>query len=377
MRFVVLLLFSFATHGDDTVWRAKMQNVSVALGAVVPYLYPNPEKDVKNLTEKLRVLFEASQRLDLNRDHIIKTGDSDPGLAFVFRSFQDDVARAYFSARDGYTQYAQYVIGNTAAYCVACHTRAPTNEQFPVLKSFDESLKSAPWITQIQFQSAARQFDEVYARVIERLQSSKGQPASTLDLERAARLALSISIRVKEDPKAALKLAKAVQNSKHANYPMKHSAIEWEKEVRSWMKEKRRDLFSAPQMLDEGRRLVAKAEDSKTHGPDEVNYLRATQVLHRLLRTFPESPEVPESLYLIGQAYMPLQELGLWNLQEKYFEACIYRAPHTELAERCYKRFERSVVFGYSGSSGVHIPGDVSQQLHHLKAQAERVKELL
>jgi hypothetical protein len=84
---------------------------------------------------------------------------------------------------------------------------------------------------------------------------------------------------------------------------------------------------------------------------------------------------MPEALYLIGESYSPLQELGLWNLQEQYFQACIFEAPHSNLAEKCYERFEESVTVGYSGSSGTHIPTAIKRQLNQLKIKAQKTKE--
>jgi hypothetical protein len=123
--------------------------------------------------------------------------------------------------------------------------------------------------------------------------------------------------------------------------------------------------------------LIAKAKKSPSQGHDEVYYLRATSILHEFLRKYPESREMPEALYLIGESYTPLQELGLWNLQEKYFQACIKEAPHTELAEKCYKRFEESVIFGFTGSSGTHLPPGLKRQLKLLKSTAQKQEENL
>lgn len=381
MNFKIFIFLGFCliaqAQAEETRWQEKMRAVSNALAKVVPYLYPSADKDVKGLTESVEVLYMASSQLDVKKDHMIKTGDFDPGLLFLSNSFQEDITRAYMSLKDGYTDYARYVLKGSTNYCIACHTRSSNGVQFPLLKAFEEPLKSAPWITRIEFQAASRQFDTVYDEVIAQLKKPKGQALSIFDLERGVRLALSIAIRVKQSPPKALELAQAVSKSKNVNFPMKQAAKDWIRDITAWKKEGKKEFSSAFDMIEEARRLIKRAERSPSQGHDEVNYLRALAVLHDLLRKFPQSQEMPEALYLIGESYRPLQELGLWNLQEKYFQACVLQVPHTELAEKCYKRFEESIVFGFSGSSGTHIPPEMQKQLQFLKNKSQKTKETL
>ena len=62
------------------------------------------------------------------------------------------------------------------------------------------------------------------------------------------------------------------------------------------------------------------------------------------------------------------------QLSNLYFESCVRSSPHSELAEKCYQRFEQNVYFGYTGSSGTHLPEKVKDQLLALWAQAIRMK---
>lgn len=375
-KFLMVLSLCLSANADDLKWKTKMREVSGALSEVIPYLYPNEKGDVKGLTEKVQQLYEVSQKLDV-KDHMVKTGDYDPGLLYLTDAFKEDIGRAYQSLKDGYVDYAKYTLKNSTSYCIACHTRTSSGAQFPLIKAFAEPLKSAPWVSQLEFEAASRQFDSVYTQVMDELQRKECRSLSSLDLERGVRLALSIAVRVKQSPEKTLELAKAIQKSKCTTLPMKEAAKDWEQATRAWKKEKPPQLNTVEAALAEGRRLVKKADTLPSRGNDEVYYLRATAVLHELLRKFPNTRKMPEALFLIGVSYSPLQELGLWNLQENYFQACILEAPHTDIAEKCYSRFEQSVVLGFSGSSGTHIPPQMQRQLQQLKKKAEKSKETL
>jgi hypothetical protein len=96
--------------------------------------------------------------------------------------------------------------------------------------------------------------------------------------------------------------------------------------------------------------------------------------MHELMSRFPESPFLAEGLFLIGMSYDVLQDLGLWSLHQMYYQACIEKQPHSKLARRCYERYKDSIVFGYSGSSGIHIPPAVQLDLSRLENLANLMK---
>jgi hypothetical protein len=369
---ILVLLTGAVTHAEQKSWRGKMRDVSNALSEVVPYLYPTSDKDPKALMDKVTKLHDATEKLDVKKDHIIKNGDFDPALIYFADSFKDDIDRAYLSLKKGYSDYARYTLINSTAYCIGCHTRTSSGTQFPLVQAFATSLKNAPWIARMEFLAATRQFDAAYDEIIKELGKPAGQSLNSLDLERGAKLGLSIAIRVKQDPNQALKLTEALKNSQNISPFTRETANNWQRDIQAWKEEKPKKYSSSLEMVKDAKKLIAKAQDSNGHG--EVSFLRASALLHNLLKSYPRSREQSEAFYLLGLSYTRLQDLGLWNLQEMYFRACILEAPHSEMAEKCYQEFKESIIVGYSGSSGIHVPPDVQSQLQHLKKMAERSK---
>ena len=220
----------------------------------------------------------------------------------------------------------------------------------------------------MEFLTATRQFDAAYEEVLKELKRTAPLPLGALDLERGAKLGLSIAVRVKQDTGQALKLSEALKNSKNVSPFMKEAAENWQRDIHAWKNEKAKKYSSPAETISDAKKLIAKGE---------VSFLRASALLHNLLKSIPNAPEKAEAFYLLGLSYTRLQELALWNLQEMYFRACIIEMPHSGIAEKCYAKFKESVILGFSGSSGVHIPDDVQVQLQRLKKKAEKAKEML
>lgn len=358
----------------SNAWQEKMSELSGALAAAIPYLYSSPDQDPKGLTEKVKAIYDITRKLDDGLNHSIQTPDSDPALPYIAGLLRQDIERAYQGLNDGHAEYAKSAVRNSVAYCIACHTRTKGGVEFPLLKAFTEPLKRASWIERLEFMAASRQFDAVMEEVKKQLNKPTEPPINHLDLERASRVALSIAVRVKNDPKQAESLATTVRSSKASSFAMKEAAKVWLEDIRLWRKDAKKKYASDNEMMTAAKALIhhAQAPGTGVGGHSDVDYLRASVLMHDLIRKYPSSSLLPEALYLIGLSYDSLRELGLWSLHEMYFLACIDKAPHSEIAEKCYKNYETSVKLGYSGSSGVHVPSSVKKHLDSIKRKSQR-----
>jgi mono/diheme cytochrome c family protein len=373
LRLLLLSGFVFGARAEDKTWQAKMNELSIVIGETIPLLYPDPNKDVSALKEKINKIYVISSGLDVMSDHMLKSKDYDPALPYLASMFKEDIERAKLSMEDGHVDYAKSVIRASTAYCIACHTRTKGGAEFPLISAYNQPLKSASWITKIEFLTASRQFDAVLTQVMGTLEDPGKLGISALDLERASRLALAIAVRVKKDPVKAKLLAAAVIKSPTASFSLKEGAKTWARDITDWQKEKPKKYASDADLLKAGKELVDQALNSPDPmgGHDEVRYLRASMLMHELLKQYPESKLKGEAMFLIGMSYNAIQDLGVWSLHDKYFRACIDEQPHSKLAERCYKQYEQSTVLGYSGSSGIHVPRQVQRHLEKLKQKAK------
>lgn len=373
MILLALMMTVFSARAEaPQAWRSKMGELAKALGETIPYLYPSPEQDGKVLTEKVKRVYDITKTLDGKLNHA-QLPDSDPALPYIAGLLKDDIERAYQSLKDGHSEYAKGVVRSSVAYCIACHTRTKGGAEFPLLTAFNEPLKRGSWIERIEMQAATRQFEPAMTEVMSQLQKPALSGINSLDLERAARIALSIAVRAKQDPERAQTLAQAVLKSPSATAAMKESAAVWAKDIAAWKLEKDKKYGTDALALEAARKLVqaGQSDDLPVGVHAEVKYLRASVLMHDLLKKPLSDEQSAEALYIIGLSYDALRELGLWSLHEMYFLTCVKKAPHTVQAERCYARYDESVTMGYTGSSGVHVPKAVKDHLNKVKQLAQ------
>lgn len=351
-----------SVYGGEA-WRDTMKQIAKTLGEAVPYLFTSPVSDQKKLAEKVHKLTEITKKIDLKEIHSVKFPDDDPALPYIAQMFRSDLVRAESALEAGHVTYAQGVLKSSMNYCLACHTRHEAGTQFPLLDAFKEPLKKASWIERIEIEAATRQYDPVMASVMAQLKEPIAPDMSSLDLERGARIALSILVRIKKDPVRAQLLARAMHDSSKSTVSMKEAATQWQKDIREWQKDQDKKAGG----LNEAKRLIGAGRDANA----EVRNLRATVVLHDFIQTKPDEKDTAEALFLLGRSYRNLGEIGLWNIHELYFAACIDKLPHSKQAESCFRDYEESVVLGYSGSSGVHLPKAVRDQISDMRAKAK------
>ena len=64
--------------------------------------------------------------------------------------------------------------------------------------------------------------------------------------------------------------------------------------------------------------------------------------------------------------------INLWTLHEAYYEACIKTAPRTQLAKKCYLRYEAVVITEYLASPyNGQVPVHIRHHLDNLRKIAE------
>src|SRR6185437_5128722 len=102
----------------------------------------------------------------------------------------------------------------------------------------------------------------------------------------------------------------------------------------------------------------------------DILYLRFSLAAHELLTRFPNGKHTGDALLLAGTAYELLDDWLISPLPGLYFEACVRKMPHSEIAHQCYVRLEEGIYFGYTGSAGTDVPEDVRKTLRELRRLA-------
>lgn len=356
--------------GASAGWSQKMRALESTLNRLLIDISSDERfNDKKN--------FKAIQK-DANQfaalAHSIKSKsdgspDKDLSLQLIGSDFASEASYAARSLAAGHRAYARVILSSMTSYCIACHTRSGSGPQFTDVK-LDPRLESLTPVAKGNYFIATRNFDRAFAEFDKVASDPEKARSDSFEYERALRAGLSVAIRVKRDPDLALKLVENVFKNLKAPYFLREQAGDWKKSLIEWKAEKPFVSSDPAKLFEEANRLVGKARSIQKFPADrsaDMVYLRASAVVHDLLGLTPKGEMAAKALYLAGLSYDVLIDYGVKDFSEFYYRSCIRTSAHTEFARACYRRYEESVYFGYTGSGGTFIPSDVRARLNELE----------
>lgn len=362
---------------DPKTFNGSMQDLQETLTNLLPlavdpkqYNAPENKKEIQSGVKKLLALSK-------NVRHSQEVALKDPSVVFISNAFTEDLERIDESLAAGKREYARYGLVHLTSYCIECHTRTSTGPSFrsPAL---EQTVKKLEPLERGEFLMATRQFDAALQEFSDYIDAKLAQKGDFADLDKAVRYSLAATVKYMKDPKKSLAIVEKIRKSKNAPYYLKQNARGWELAIREWMKEPKPKDFSPESVLKRARQWITRGQQLHVGMVDrggDIYFLRALSDLHLLLVSQKNKQQLGEALYLTGLGYEATRDLGIWNLHENYYETCVRRVPHTEWAKKCFKRFQESVYFGYTGSAGTQVPLDVVRKLESLKSLAFRPGE--
>ncbi len=352
----------------------QMQELKKTLIEVLPLVVDsaqfNQEKNQQIIQDKVHKMRELSKSVK----HIAVKDQKDPSVDFISQAFTEDLTRVEDSLSLGKKEFARYNMMNLTAYCIECHTRTSTGPSFSS-NDFEQTLKRLSGLERGEFLLATRQFDAALKEFSQIIDERLDQKSDFFVLDKAVRQSLAITVKYLKDPKKSLQIIDKLKGSANTPYYLKQNALGWEIAIKDWMKEKPAKDNSVKAILKRCQQWEQSAQQDQLTNLDhtgQIYYLRALSDLHLILPMQLSGDELGQALYLTGVGYDSMRDFSMWNLHEDYYESCIRKVPHSTWSEKCYKRYEESVYFGFTGSSGIRIPDDVAKRLSELKTLALR-----
>ncbi len=382
---VGLVLVSFGTFGKEAVgngeWRQRMQAMLTDVLALFPYAFDEAkfndpantlivEKSIKSLAQHSSGLKKHTSRLKSSLGLKI-----DPSFPFIADAFENEITAAqiaFLEGKDSYPQ-SQIYLRSALSKCVLCHTQSANGPELK-LSQFDNQFLALSSPDRFIALAATRQFDSALSEFEKILHDSKVKKSDPFTTDREAKEAIAIAVRVKKDPKIALKLIDEIAEAGSGSTILQNDLKGWRKSVLAWQAEKNLALDSDQALFSEATRLIeagkSKERSLEIYENSNVTLLRASSYLHDLLSNYPKSPLRAKSYLLLASTYDLLPGFALWDLANEYLGACVQENPHSKIGETCFSEYNDNIVFGYSGSSGTHIPRAVSQHLARMKELA-------
>jgi hypothetical protein len=355
----------------DKTWAAGMRGMADSLQRLMPFVFSRQEfSDPKNKSEiHDRIAQFAAGVAEVPKHAGEKMLGKDPMVQFSIARLKSNSRQALQAFDEGHFEFSRSVLRENMGLCFNCHS----SQQFGPEDNFSkESLGATNFriypSERVDYYVATRQFD----KATELLETVLKSPASVDDPHEqldSLRKYLSLEVRVKEDPRRAISVVQTFLTQKDLPYFIAADAQVWLKSLKEWQHEKK----SKASGLTRAQNLMHAARTRQSDGSMQsgfIDFLRASNLLHEGLRSLKDGKDKAKYYEMLGQSYEALSDVGIWDLPEYYYEACVRSAPKTDEAKRCYKDLEKSIVLGFSGSAGVFIPKDERDRLNELKSLA-------
>ena len=294
-----------------------------------------------------------------NLENINSKYKSEPGFVatlLTLKSLLSDVVDSYDEDRKS---WAYWRIKATSNYCQACHMSHGIGIEYDDSKA---SLDSVPKSQRAEFFLATRQFDK--ARDLFFRNAVNASKSS--DAMNALRKWLMINIKIESNPHITLReLQKASRKIKLVSHD-REELSEWLESIKRWINEgptSATPIRKAENLLRQSMNL----KEPFYAKVATVEVLRATSLLEDSLNNKSLSKKDKQAaLYLLGFAYSKLPAFMINELPEFFLEQCIREFPGTKWAKSSFKLYKELLEYSYTGSSGLHLPGDVQLKLDEL-----------
>lgn len=288
-----------------------------------------------------------------------KLRQQEPGMSAIAGLFKGYVARTRARYEAGDVETVGFRVRTLSGLCFACHTREAVPADFADAEKRFESLALPP-LDRAQALAATRQFDRALTLYRDVLLAPE---TPYRELSRGLEDALTVLVRVKNDPVAALALLDEVAERKDLPQGARTQLDGWRKELTAWKSDPfEMGTSNADQLLEKGEALVKEDTD--------VALLRASSYVSRALTLKANHPKRAQALWLLGVSAGRVRSPLLWDLDLLYFEACVRENPKKRIAKQCFESFRDRLVLGFSGSSGTHVPADEQARLDQLQKLA-------
>ena len=258
--------------------------------------------------------------------------------------------------------WAAWRLRTISGTCVSCHSSFGVDVRYKNDKAIDKNLSD---YGKAELYLISRQITKAKESFYKATLSAAKEDMHQKILEAARRL-LVIYTRFEINPKEALERIKNIQKSSKLSEYEQEIFKEWTNAFMEWSKEKnpKEVTYSKAKKLAS----VAFGSEPMLSQAGSVQLLRASGIYHQLfMQQKLKNNEKAEALYYLGLIYARLPLYVINEMPQFYLELCIREFPGTAYAKKAFALYRELTAYGYTGSSGMHLPEDVKAELKELK----------
>ncbi|MGZ3744116.1 MAG: hypothetical protein ACXWRE_05190 [Pseudobdellovibrionaceae bacterium] len=372
--FVFLSLFFLVVAGKAEV-KPFMDQMLNEIFNLKPYIvsrdaFRDP-KNAQKIDASLKKMADLSEKIN-HEEKIKKTGFQISG-----KVLNQQLRESELVFNSGNKDYSLWMLKSTLGVCMSCHTQVPAvSTQF---MSQNQSKVLTNPFEEGEFLFIIRNFKEAMKMYSNALKGYPKNVVSMDDLEKVIYRQLYYYIRVQRD---FAELAKVLdEDGKNKNLPP--HLIAKIKNLKSAVLKKKDEKFPhfMAQQAEELRKYVETSLKEELAGnfsfdipARELEYLKVSSVLYEYLNENPETPLKPDILYWLSFCESKFTHQAFYSLPELYLKQCVLEFPKNPVAKKCLKEYQDLVTMAYSGSSGTHIPEDVSKEIKTMQELVEKLK---
>ncbi|HEY8272014.1 MAG TPA: hypothetical protein VIG33_14075 [Pseudobdellovibrionaceae bacterium] len=372
--FVFLPLFFLVLSGKAEV-KPFMDQMLNEIFNLKPYIVsPEAFSDPKNaqkIDASLKKMVALSVKIN-HEDKIHKTGFQISG-----KVLNQQLKEAQIVFNSGSKDYSLWMFKSTLGVCMSCHTQLPAvSTQF--MSQNQSKVLSNPF-EEAEFLFIIRNFKESMKLYLSALNGYPKNVVSADDLEKVLYRQLYYYVRVQRD---LTELAKVLdEDRKNKSLPPHFiSKVKGFKTAVLKMQDEKYPHFTAAQTA-QLRQYVEKSLKEELAGnfsfdlpKRELEYLKVSSVLYEYLNENPETSLKPDILYWLSFCESKFSQQAFYSLPELYLKQCVMEFSKNPVAKKCLKEYQDLVVMAYSGSSGTHIPEDISKEMKTMQELVEKIK---
>jgi hypothetical protein len=185
-----------------------------------------------------------------------------------------------------------------------------------------------------------------------------------------------IYLQEKQDPAGAIEWFQKIEKTE-ALTPAERDIIDgWIAGCHDWIKLGKfpKDVTTDKDLFELGSKYYQSGLAKQKNPMDPAaaaDFSIASAYLVPLIVHFDKSPSISDALYMMGDIRRrSWADTEYWS-ESFYLTEVIRRNPGTVLAQKAYRSLNEDVQFGYSGSSGNHVPNSWTVLLGELKKVAD------
>ena len=365
---ISIFFMGFAPNRSENskVLKTEMSILYQSLAKILPlYLDSDRFYNVKNKTlveSKLEAIHTHSKQIK----KFLSTSDEE--LKILSRSLEHSSNLARINFKRELRGQSNYYVGEVLDTCFACHSsrKSSNDSQLDLLKHVN--LADLAPNAKAKLMTISRQFSQAMDEYEDIILKHQLDLSEIIHFDPFLKY-LVLGLRVRPDvPRVAKTLNAAIKR------PLPQSI---KQDIRIWIKsleDVRSKEWSQGDLLQQVQRLMQKGKLVMDFPKDQsgaVYYLEASRRLKEFLANKDVDKKRKAHAYLLlGKSEMVIGRSFLGLEARRYFEITIRLQPKTGIAQDAFKIYENSVLFGYTGSSGMHLPEDEAAKLEELRQKA-------